>query len=92
MSRQLAISTAGLIYLCSDGVDGLHRLGPEMAPAVLPRVVLLSEDRPDMAHEGGPAGEDPATAVRPSVGAERARAMANSPSGRLPRLSYCSAS
>ena len=41
-----------------------HRLGPEVAPAVLPLVVLLGEDHPDQADEEARLGKMPTTAVR----------------------------
>jgi len=39
-----------------DRGDEGHRLGPEVAPAVLPLVVLLGEDHPDEPAEAGPVG------------------------------------
>ncbi len=45
--------------MLDDGVDESHRLGPEVAPAVLPLVVLLGEDHPDQADHARPGREDP---------------------------------
>ena len=42
-----------------DGIDEGHRLGPEVAPAVLPLVVLLEEDHPDETDQARAGREDP---------------------------------
>jgi len=42
-----------------DGIDRGHRFGSEVAPTVLPLVVLLGVDHPDEADDRGPVAEDP---------------------------------
>ena len=39
--------------MIGDGVDEGHRLGPEVAPAVLPLVILFGQDHPDQADDRG---------------------------------------
>lgn len=41
------MSSAWLASSVVDGVDGRHGLGREVAPAVLPLIVLFGEDHPD---------------------------------------------
>ena len=50
---------AALGYLLSvvDGFDGRDRLGPEVAPAVLPLVVALGQDHAHQADEARAGGE-----------------------------------
>jgi hypothetical protein len=42
----------------NHGVDQSHRLGPEIAPAVLPLVVLLGQDHAHQPDDGSSVGED----------------------------------
>ena len=57
------------------GIESGHRLGTEVAPAVLPLVVLLGEDHPDEADEAGPVGA-PLCQAASTLRAPRAAASA----------------
>jgi hypothetical protein len=48
---------AGLLSI-DDRVDRSHSLGPEVAPSILPLVVMLGEDHAHEANDRGSIGED----------------------------------